>query len=214
MSNMVKNVQQLIRGRYVGAGTVRLQLNGSVGKTPVQLNGNANFLQSTDFQIARLWAASKIDYYLSLIEQYGEEAELVQAVVNFSQQYSILTPYTAFILIEPGSNPPSGLEPTPASQPPPAFTIDQNFPNPFNPSTAIQYQINGTAGQRQLVTLKIYNQLGECLTTLVSEAQSPGKYIINWTGGDDSGLPVAAGTYYYRLQIGAVVTTRAMVLVK
>ncbi len=214
ISNMVKNVQQLIRGRYVGTGSVRLQLTGAVGKTPVKLSGNANFLPSSDFQVARLWAASKIDYYLSLIAQYGEEAELVQAVVNFSQQYGILTPYTAFILIEAGSNPPSGLELTPASQLPAVFTLEQNFPNPFNPSTMIPYQINGAAGQRQWVTLKIFNQLGECLTTLVAEAQLPGKYLVNWSGRDAAGLPVATGTYYYRLQIGTVVTTRAMVFVK
>jgi hypothetical protein len=56
--NMVKGVQQVIRGRYLGDGTVTVTLNGNVGKTAVVLKGNLNFLTNNNFQVARLWAAT------------------------------------------------------------------------------------------------------------------------------------------------------------
>jgi len=110
LSNMVKGVQQVIRGRYQGSGTIRLALNGKVGKTPVVLEGPVAFIENNNFQVARLWAASKINYYQNLILQYGHEQELVDAIVAFSQEYSILTPYTAFFLIEPGEGIPSSIQ--------------------------------------------------------------------------------------------------------
>lgn len=84
------------------------------------------------------------------------------------------------------------------------FQLQQNYPNPFNPSTVIQYQIP----QAGLVSLKIYNTLGEEVATLVSGYQNPGFYRIQWSPQ----LP--SGVYLYRLQAGTFVQSRKLILVK
>ena len=60
-----------------------------------------------------------------------------------------------------------------------SFTLDQNYPNPFNPSTTITYSLE----QAGLVSLSIYNALGQRVTQLVNKSQSPGKCNVQWDGG-------------------------------
>lgn len=88
---------------------------------------------------------------------------------------------------------------------PTQHTLFQNFPNPFNPSTTIGFEV-ATSG---LVTLKVYNVLGEEVTTLVSEAKHPGVYSVVWEAGD---LP--SGVYLYRLTTGSFMDSRKLLLVK
>ena len=86
-----------------------------------------------------------------------------------------------------------------------SFTLDQNYPNPFNPSTTITYSLE----QAGLVSLSIYNALGQRVTQLVNKSQSPGRYNVQW---DASIAPT--GIYYYRLEVGDVSLTRKMTLIK
>ncbi len=83
--------------------------------------------------------------------------------------------------------------------------LDSNYPNPFNPTTTIHYQIANVG----IVNLKVYDVLGKEISTLVNEKQNVGKYTINF---DASHLP--AGIYFYRLQSGEFVETKKMVLLK
>ena len=90
--------------------------------------------------------------------------------------------------------------------PPAKFSLEQNYPNPFNPSTSIQYSI----ANRQFVSLKVFNSLGEEIETLVNKYQEAGVhsklYIINST------LP--SGVYYYQLKAGSFIKTKKMILLK
>ncbi len=88
---------------------------------------------------------------------------------------------------------------------PKTFTLYQNFPNPFNPSTRISYSIN-TVG---FVTLDIYNLLGENVGRLVNELKTAGSYTAVF---DAAGMP--SGVYYYKLQAGAYSETKKMLLIK
>jgi subtilisin family serine protease len=85
------------------------------------------------------------------------------------------------------------------------YTLKQNFPNPFNPSTAIKFDLPKT-GQ---VTLKIYNILGEEVATLVSDHLVAGSYQYEF---DASGI--ASGVYFYHLQAGNFSDVRKMILMK
>jgi len=85
------------------------------------------------------------------------------------------------------------------------FYLDQNFPNPLNPSTTIKYSIPKSSQ----VTLKIFNTLGEELETLVNEDKPVGTYEVNWNAAN---LP--SGVYFYRLQAGDFVETKKMILIK
>ncbi len=88
---------------------------------------------------------------------------------------------------------------------PTEFSLEQNFPNPFNPITRIHYQITQTS----IVTLKVYDVLGNEVTTLVNEEKTSGSYEIEFSGND---LP--SGVYFYQLQAGSFVETNKMVLIK
>ena len=85
------------------------------------------------------------------------------------------------------------------------FSLSQNFPNPFNPSTVISYQLP-VGGQ---VSLKVYDILGNEVSTLVNKFQTAGKYNIDFKA---SLLP--SGIYFYRLQTGSFVETRKMILLQ
>jgi hypothetical protein len=85
-----------------------------------------------------------------------------------------------------------------------------NYPNPFNPSTEVQYQI-ANAG---LVEINIYNVLGQKVRSLVNQELKAGAYTARWDGTDDRGNTVAAGTYVIRMQSGSYNGNHKIQLVK
>ena len=85
------------------------------------------------------------------------------------------------------------------------FNLSQNYPNPFNPSTVITY----TIPQAGMVTLKVYNTLGEEIAVLVNGMVEPGIHNVNF---DASGLN--SGMYFYRLESGNFVQVKKMTLLK
>lgn len=93
---------------------------------------------------------------------------------------------------------------------PESFDLEQNRPNPFNPSTEISYSIP-VAGQ---VELTIYNIVGQKVKTLVDAAQSAGTHKATWDGADEYGIPVSSGVYLYRLHGANFTATRKMILMK
>jgi hypothetical protein len=90
------------------------------------------------------------------------------------------------------------------------FHLFQNHPNPFNPTTIIQFRLSHPGE----VELKIYNLLGQQIVKLVSEKLLPGEYRVEWDGNDDSGTEVASGVYYYQLKVDDQSQTRKMLLIR
>ncbi len=211
VNNMVSDVQQPILGRYIGEASVNLKLTGQVNQKPILLTQLADFVSNNNFLIAQLWAASKIDYYDNLIQQYGSVPDLVEAIVNFSQQYRILTPYTAFLLIKPGAGIPSDIPEENMTSIPQNCQLKQNYPNPFNPVTIIGYSI---AGEKRRVRLLIYDTLGKLVNTLVDQEQAPGEYQITWFGKNYAGAPVQSGIYFYRLEVEEFSVNKKMIFMK
>ena len=93
---------------------------------------------------------------------------------------------------------------------PTVLALNQNHPNPFNPSTTIKFDLP----QRGRVDLKIYALDGSLVRTLVSEALDPGRHDVTWQGRDDSGRQAASGTYFYRLTADGKTLVRKMTLMK
>ena len=81
---------------------------------------------------------------------------------------------------------------------PEAFSLADNFPNPFNPATTIQYALPQAAD----VELTVYNVVGQPVRTLVAEHQNAGRYAVEWDATDDSGHSLSSGMYFYRLEAG------------
>jgi hypothetical protein len=85
------------------------------------------------------------------------------------------------------------------------FAVEQNFPNPFNPTTNIQYQVSNNSN----VTLKVYDALGKEVATLVNEAKVPGKYEVKFDGSN-----LSSGIYFYKLTAGNYFSIKKLILLK
>ncbi|MFA5152340.1 MAG: T9SS type A sorting domain-containing protein [Clostridia bacterium] len=85
------------------------------------------------------------------------------------------------------------------------FELSQNYPNPFNPSTTIEYKVKKSG----LVTVKIYNILGNTIATLVNEKKSVGTYSVTWQPSN-----VASGVYFYRLETESFSISRKLIYAK
>jgi hypothetical protein len=95
----------------------------------------------------------------------------------------------------------------------PTKTILYNYPNPFNPSTTIAYQI--PVGTYNYTTLRIYDTMGRLVKTLVDETQDAGYHTVKWHGIDDNGAQVPSGIYVYRLETtDGYEESRKMILLK
>ena len=103
------------------------------------------------------------------------------------------------------------------------FVLYQNYPNPFNPSTKIKFTMPAVIAsgmkQSQLATLKVYDVLGNEITTLVNEEKPAGAYEVEFSakggsasGGDATNLP--SGVYFYTLRAGTFSETKKMILLK
>jgi chitinase len=99
----------------------------------------------------------------------------------------------------------SGVLPPVAEVVPVHFSLEQNFPNPFNPSTRIDY----TTGREEWVSMKVYDILGREVAVLVDERKEPGSHSIRFDARD-----LSAGMYFYTLRSGVSIQTRKMILQK
>ena len=92
---------------------------------------------------------------------------------------------------------------------PEGFELGANYPNPFNPSTMIPYQLPAAMHVR----LQVFNLLGQRVATLVDGEQSAGFHTASWDATDAAGQAVGAGVYLYRLSGDGVQATRSMLLI-
>jgi len=93
---------------------------------------------------------------------------------------------------------------------PDGYGLEQNFPNPFNPTTALRYRIKNT----EKVTLTVFNSTGQFITCLVNKNHRPGVYRVHWDGTDLYGNKMPSGPYFAVLKTPSYSGTVKMVLVK
>jgi hypothetical protein len=92
------------------------------------------------------------------------------------------------------------------------FRLLANYPNPFNPSTKIRFEIGGV--KPVVVALCVYDLLGQKLAVLLAASLSPGNYETAWDGRDQFGRAAPSGVYFYELQAGAFRERRQMLLIR
>ena len=90
------------------------------------------------------------------------------------------------------------------------FSLQQNFPNPFNPSTEIRFDLP-EEGQ---VELSVFNMQGQKVRTLESGRMTPGYHAIIWNGTNDNGSRVSTGMYFYSIQTNKFQAVRKMLFLK
>jgi photosystem II stability/assembly factor-like uncharacterized protein len=88
---------------------------------------------------------------------------------------------------------------------PSSFSLAQNFPNPFNPTTKIRYELK----KNGFVKLVVFDALGRIVTSLVNENESPGTYEVEWNDINN-----ASGIYFYQLETSNFIDTKKMVVLK
>lgn len=108
-----------------------------------------------------------------------------------------------------------GLKVSPSETDPPKVkpsktVLKNNYPNPFNASTKIEYDLSFEGR----VTLVIYNALGQKVRLLTDAWQKPGSYSVYWDGRDGEGRTVAGGLYFYRLKIGSSSLSKKCLIIK
>jgi hypothetical protein len=107
----------------------------------------------------------------------------------------------------------------------PLLSLNQNFPNPFNPETTIAFSVGAIStssvnsahsdmSPTTSINITIYNIRGQKVRELVSDYFYPGDHSVTWNGRDDYELPVGSGVYLYRMTSAGITQTRKMVLIK
>lgn len=98
----------------------------------------------------------------------------------------------------------------PVETPGVALSLEQNHPNPFNPSTTVSYNLPAAG----YVSCEIFDVTGRRVRTLISNVQTSGSHRIKWNGLNNTGERVVSGVYFYRLHAGKEELTRKMVLMR
>jgi C1A family cysteine protease len=93
---------------------------------------------------------------------------------------------------------------------PRAYRLNQNFPNPFNPTTSIKFDMK----EKGVVTLKIYNVAGQLVRTLVDGVKDAGAYSVTWDGKNNLGSGVGSGIYFYKMETKGFSATKKLVLLR
>jgi polyhydroxybutyrate depolymerase len=137
------------------------------------------------------WPSAAADY--SWAGNRTKDINAVEEIWNFFKSYELVTSIKTRL----DSNPSE-------------FSLFTNYPNPFNPTTTIQYELPNQSHIR----LAIYNVLGREVKTLLNRNSPPGTFEIAWDGTDDLQMPVAGGLYFCRMESEDFVTVIKLALVR
>lgn len=215
LPNLYAGQQMIVSGRYSQAANVAVTLSGQAFGQPVSYQYDMLLADTTVSNysfLTKVWAKSKIEKlmidYLSLSPTTPQAQLLKEEIISLSVQYGVISPFTRFS----GGNP-TGIEdddvPVGTSQ---TFALLGNYPNPFNPQTAIRVQVvERIAGP---MTIRIYNSLGQLVRILTIMVSGNGLYEVIWDGRDASGASVASGTYFYMVEMKNTVLAGKMILQK
>ena len=190
---------------YKTANSVSISANGNIAG--IQLTVSANNLQINENIPMTVESNLVGDQHIILM--YGLNGETFSGdkiqLFTASEDYKISSIIAANILSKAMNiEQRDGLLPE-------TFNLSQNFPNPFNPSTEIQF----TVGKDALVSLNIYDIQGRLVSSLINNYfYSTGSYKMNWDGKNKYGTQVPSGMYLYKLESSNQIVTRKMVLMK
>ncbi|MFH1212638.1 MAG: T9SS type A sorting domain-containing protein [Candidatus Neomarinimicrobiota bacterium] len=144
------------------------------------------------------WAPRKVDYNNWLLEEVNNPTGAQHNGIHQNNIYWN-SEWNVFVAHDPTSVRREDINS------PQKFALYQNYPNPFNPVTTIQYYVP----TQNHCTLRIYNVLGQEVTTLLDEMKTPGSYSITWEAENEP-----SGIYFYRLQAGDYSETKKILLIR
>ena len=185
-------------GQYVSNATTQFNIY-TLEWTPEQMifsvNGYVHYIYNPETQNSETWPFDSPQYLLINI---AIEQSISSSFTEAEMELDYVRIYEASILshqIETILN---------------NFKLNQNYPNPFNPNTTIRYDLP----MDDLVTITIYDMLGNVVNNLVNANQSSGHKLIQWNATNNQGQPVSAGVYLYSIEAGDFRQTKKMILLK
>jgi Ca-activated chloride channel family protein len=215
LPNLYKGNQMIVAGRYSQAEPVQITLTGTAFGRSVSYNYNIQLSDSSvsDYQfLTKVWAKRKIEslliHYYGLSSSSEEALTIKNQIVSISQAYGIITEFTSFT----GSATEVRKDKITSNLRPKDFELLGNYPNPFNPSTTIQLRVNTNFSG--MISIRIYNILGQIVRTLHLQIRGSGIYNVAWDGLNDNGVSLSSGIYFYGIEWQNMVLVGKMTLVK
>jgi hypothetical protein len=129
----------------------------------------------------------------------------INDITNWNDNYGYLVTWIGKVHNGTVLDTPPAAEGTPSTP-----SLSQNFPNPFNPQTTIQYSVV----KEGVVEVGIYDINGQLVREYHEGQQLPGHYSLLWDGKNESGFEVASGTYFYQIRAGDFLDSRKMLLLR
>jgi Ca-activated chloride channel family protein len=217
LPNLYKGQQLIVTGKYNEAAALSVTLSGTAFGQPVSYEFQKQLSDTTDLSclfLTKIWAKQKIENllvrYYSYPETSSEAAGLKDEIIEISLKYGVISPFTSF------TNP-TGVEEIMENKKDfvqlSNFRLLGNYPNPFNPSTKIRFEILDNF-RDDLVILRIYNSIGQLIRTIVVTINGQGLYEILWDGRMDNGQAATSGHYIYILDFGNTILSGKMTLIK
>ena len=165
-------------------------------------NENGMMIAEGTVDASQMYMISGLDqnqlYFISAShDSYG----IIEEAFTSSSMMSVKNFQFASIQLESDSD---------SNQIPNDFTLEQNFPNPFNPITTIRYTVSG----QEKINISIYDMRGNLVKNLLNSIQWPGIKTVQWDATDNYGVAVSAGVYLYKIQAGIFSETKKMILLK
>jgi flagellar hook assembly protein FlgD len=213
LPNLYKGQQMIVSGRYTEAVPVDVTLKGNAFGEEVTYSYALNLVDSVvqEYQfLPKIWAKLKIEHllieYYLLDEDTPEADTLKNEIIELSLAYGVISPFTSFGDATDVQNESEHVKLVKD------FELLGNYPNPFNPSTTIQFKVNKMLNR--LVTIKIYDALGRLVRELSIMVTHPGYYELHWDGKMGNGIAVASGNYFYLVDFGEAILAGKMQLLK
>ncbi len=168
----------------------------AIALTPISVSHSnstslTKLISAEDYQFATLVKGEKLDLFFPAENLPLQEGYTREFIIKASGYY---IPYT----------------PEPTASIPDRFELKDNYPNPFNAQTEIQYGLP----EPSEVNLSVYNIMGQKVRTLVEGRQSAGVHRVTWDGRNENGETVASGVYFYTIRAGTYIETKKMTLLK
>lgn len=181
------------------------------GYHSVQLSSPPQILTGNDIYIAIKFTNNSYDRPLVIDVLGPNETAKTYYSLNGSSWSDMGTGYGNDVAIRARTSPTLSVSVDDEEiQLPFGFELKSNYPNPFNPTTTIEY----TIPTKSHVDISIFNLLGQKVKTVVDDEKSIGEHNVNWDGTNISGKRVASGIYLYRIVAGDNIQTKKMMLIK
>ncbi len=217
--NLYQGRQLIVSGRYNQSTNINITFSGMAYNQEMVYEYEMGLIDYADPDkqfLPKIWAKEKIEHLMILYYTYDEDSieaeEIKQQIIDISIAYGVMSPFTSFQDDYGIDNEGEEGEEMTDDAPAVTFKLLGNYPNPFNPSTAIRFQINTKIDQ--IVKVKIYNVKGQLVRVLALHVDNPGTYELIWDGRDMKNNLCASGTYFYMIDFGDAILSSKMLMLK